>query len=683
MKRILLPVMLCFLTVSFLAQNVLADASKILTVASPAKKVKIEFILSALGQPTYKSYYNNKVVVNDSVLGFIFKDAPALEKGFKVLSSKVSDFDETWEQPWGEERLIRNNYRELRVALQEVGIEQRKMDVVFRAYDYGIGFRYEVPAQATASSYKIVRELTEFNMNGDHTSWWMPALAGNQYEYLYTQTPISKLGLVHTPLTMKTKAGVYLSIHEAALHDYSSMVIDVVSGTKLHAGLVPLTKHTDVKAEVNLPFVTPWRTIQMAEKAGDLITSYLILNLNEPNKLGDVSWVKPGKFVGVWWEMHLNKTTWKQGPNHGATTENTKKYIDFAAKYGFDSVLVEGWNQGWDGEWWNRGGNDFNFTQPTPDYDVNELVRYAKEKGVYILGHHETGAATDNYESQLEDAYQFLEDHGMKAVKSGYVETGEVLMNGKYHHGQFFVNHAQKVIDMAAKHHVMLDAHEDIKDTGERRTYPNMVSREAARGQEYNAWAKDGGNPPNHLAILPFTRFLAGPMDFTPGIFELTLPSRAKIPGKSTQVNSTLVNQLALYVVLYSPVQMAADLPENYEQHLDAFQFIRDVVTDWETTKVLEGEIGDYVTIARKQRKGDNWFVGGVAGDKPHKTTIALSFLDAHKTYKARIYRDANNADIVTNPGAYTIEEKLVTANDKIDAQLVVGGGVAISLIAQ
>lgn len=675
--------MSCFLTLSLLAANSFAGGQKVLSVNSPTKKVKVEFFLTDSGQPAYKSYYENDVVVNDSMLGFTFKDAAPLDKGFKVLSSKVSDFDETWEQPWGEERLIRNNYRELRIALQEANNQQRKMDLVFRVYDYGIGFRYEVPAQPAAASYDIVNELTEFNMTADHTAWWMPALAGNQYEYLYTQTPISKMGLVHTPLTLKTKTGMYLSIHEAALRDYSSMIINVSGGTKLHAGLVPLTKHTDVKAKVKLPFVTPWRTIQMAKKPGDLITSYLILNLNEPNKLGDVSWVKPSKYVGIWWEMHLEKSSWKQGPKHCATTANTKKYIDFAAQYGFSGVLVEGWNEGWDGEWFNKGGNDFNFTKATPDFDVKELSRYAKEKGVSIIGHHETGAATDNYESQLEDAYQFLNDNGMTTVKTGYVETGEILMNGQYHHGQDFVKHAQKVTDMAAKHQVMVVAHETIKDTGERRTYPNILSRESARGQEYNAWAKDGGNPPSHLAILPFTRLLSGPMDFTPGIFELTLPSRAKIPGKSTQVNSTLVNQLALYVVLYSPVQMAADLPENYAQHLDAFQFIRDVVTDWETTKVLESEIGEYVTIARKQRKGDNWFVGGVAGDKPHKTTIALSFLDANKTYTARIYRDAKNTHIVTNPSAYVIEEKSVKASDSIDAQMVAGGGVAISLIAQ
>lgn len=691
MKKIVVVFFLLVAVCGFSQANETASNA---TIVSPTKKVKVEFFLTADGQPSYRTYFNNKVVVANSLLGFELKDAPALEKNFKVISAKQTSFDETWEQPWGEEHFIKNNYNQLAVALEEKTELKRKLNIVFRVYDDGIGFRYEFPEQAKLKSLAITNELTEFNMTGNHTSWWTPALAGNQFEYLYSSTPISQIGLVHTPLTMKTSSGVYLSIHEAALHNFSSMVIDVKGGAqkdvankngiiKLHAGLVPLTKHTNVKAVVDAPFVTPWRTVQIANTPGDLITSYLILNLNEPNKLGDVSWVKPGKYVGVWWELHLEKGTWKQGPKHGANTANVKKYIDFAAKYGFGGVLVEGWNEGWDGEWWNKGGNDFNFTKAYPDYDVNELSRYAKEKGVYIIGHHETGAATENYESQLEDAYQFLEDHGMKAVKTGYVETGEVLMDGRYHHGQYFVNHQQKVIDMAAKHHIMLVAHETIKDTGERRTYPNFLSRECARGQEYNAWAKDGGNPPNHLAILPFTRFLSGPMDFTPGIFELTLPNREKIPGKSTQVNSTLVNQLALYVVLYSPVQMAADLLENYEQHLDAFQFIRDVPTDWETTRVLSGEIGEFVTIARKQRSSDRWFVGGVTNENARTTKINLGFLDAGKKYKARIYTDAKDNNYVTNPGAYAIEERSVTAKDVIDVRMAAAGGLAISLIPE
>lgn len=648
------------------------------SVSSPAEKVKIEFFLTSDGQPAYRTYFNNKVIIANSLLGFRFKNNPALEKGFKIISAKETTFDETWEQPWGEERLIRNNYNQLSVALEETGTLRRKLNLIFRTYEYGIGFRYEFPEQPRLNTMEITEELTEFNMTGNHSAWWMPALAGNQFEYLYKNSPASDMGMVHTPLTMKTASGVYLSIHEAALHNFSSMVINPKPGNKLQAGLVPQTKHTDIKAVVSAPSVTPWRTVQIAKTPGDLITSYLILNLNEPNKLGDVSWVKPGKYVGIWWELHLDKGTWKQGPNHGATTANTKRYIDFASKYGFDGVLVEGWNEGWDGEWWNKGGNDFNFTKAYPDFDVKELSRYAKEKGVYIIGHHETGAATDNYESQLEDAYQFLEDYGMKTVKTGYVETGEILMNGQYHHGQYFVEHQQKVIDVAAKHKVMVVAHETIKDTGERRTYPNFLSRESARGQEYNAWAVDGGNPPDHVTIMPFTRMLSGPMDFTPGVFELTLPAKPK-----NQVNSTLANQLALYVVLYSPAQMACDLPENYEQHLDAFQFILDVPTDWETTRVLDGEIGTHVTIARKTRNADSWFVGSVTNEKARKTTITLNFLDAGKKYKARIYKDAKDANYISNPGAYEIEERIVTSSDKIFAQMAPGGGLAVSLVPQ
>lgn len=645
-------------------------------VYSPTKKVKVEFFLTDAGQPAYRTYANNHVVIKDSLLGFKLDDGSAIATGLAEVSAKRSASNQTWEQPWGEEHFIKNAYSQLSVALQETAGLKRRLNIVFRVYDDGVGFRYEFPKQANLGNFEITDELTQFNIAEESSAWWTPALAGEQYEYLYRNTNVNKMGLVHTPVTLKTASGLYLSLHEAALHNYSTM--NLQSGAadgKITAALVPLTKTTPVKVKLKTPAVTPWRTLQIGKSAGDLITNYLILNLNEPNKLGDVSWVKPAKYVGIWWEMHLDKTTWATGPRHGATTENTKKYIDFAAKYGFSGVLVEGWNEGWDGEWW-KNGDKFNFTTPTPDYDINELSRYGKEKGIYIIGHHETGAGVDNYERQLEGAYQFLEDHGMKAVKTGYVESGEMLTNGFYHHGQRFVEHQQKVIDMAVKHHVALVAHETVKDTGERRTYPNIISREVARGQEYNAWSKDGGNPPNHLPTIPFTRLLAGPMDYTPGVFQLALPSRPQ-----NQVNATLANQLALYVVIYSPVQMACDLPENYEKHLDAFQFIRDVTTDWETTRVLEGEIGQYVTIARKQRNGNNWFVGGITNEYARATTINFSFLDAGKSYKARIYKDAKDAHYLTNPEAYEIEERVVTAKDHINVNLAPGGGFAVSLL--
>jgi len=662
------------LSLSFFCVPVIAAE----TVYSPAKKVKVEFFLTDAGQAAYRTYFNDKLIVNDSLLGFKFGDGSALANGLTELSAKQSAFNETWEQPWGEEHFIKNNYSQLSVALQEAGGLKRKVNLVFRVYDDGVGFRYEFPKQEHLHSFEITDELTQFNLADDGAAWWTPALAGEQYEYLYRNTRVSKMGLVHTPVTIKTASGLYLSLHEAALHNYSTMnLMSAADGGKITASLVPLTKKTNVKVKLTAPAVTPWRTLEIAQKPGDLITNYLTLNLNEPNKLGDVSWIKPAKYVGVWWEMHLDKTTWATGPRHGATTENTKKYIDFAAKYGFAGVLVEGWNEGWDGEWW-KNGDKFNFTTPTSDYDINELSRYGKEKGVYIIGHHETGAGIDNYERQLEGAYQFLQDHGMKAVKTGYVESGELLTNGFYHHGQRFVEHQQKVIDTAAKHHIAVVAHETVKDTGERRTYPNLISREVARGQEYNAWSKDGGNPPNHLTILPFTRLLSGPMDYTPGVFQLTLPSRPQ-----NQVNATLANQLALYVVIYSPVQMACDLPENYEKHMDAFQFIRDVVTDWETTRVLEAEIGQYVTTARKQRNGNNWFVGGITNEYPRTANIDFSFLDAGKKYKARIYKDAKDANYLTNPEAYEIEERVITAKDNMSINLAAGGGFAISLLQE
>lgn len=661
-----------FISLSFLCVSAFAAEE----IYSPAKKVKVEFFLTDTGQPAYRAYSGNRLVVKDSLLGFKFNDGNAMAAGFSELSAKRNEFNKTWEQPWGEERFIKNNYAQLSVALQETAGLKRKLNIVFRVYDDGIGFRYEFPKQANLAGFEITDELTQFNIAEEGAAWWTPALAGEQYEYLYRNTNVNKMGLVHTPVTIKTVSGLYLSLHEAALHNYSTM--NLQSGAKdgnISASLLPLSKTTPVKVKVTAPAVTPWRTLQIAHSAGELITNYLILNLNEPNKLGDVSWVKPSKYVGVWWEMHIEKTTWATGARHGATTENTKKYIDFAAKYGFVGVLVEGWNEGWDGEWW-KNGDKFNFTTPTADFNVKELSRYAKERGVSLIGHHETGAGIDNYERQLEGAFKFLQDHGMKAVKTGYVESGEMLTSGEYHHGQRFVEHQQKVIDTAAKYRVAIVAHETVKDTGERRTYPNMISREVARGQEYNAWSKDGGNPPSHTAIIPFTRLLSGPMDFTPGVFQLSLPSRPQ-----NQVNSTLANQLALYVVIYSPVQMACDLPENYEKHLDAFQFIRDVATDWETTRVLEGEIGQYVTIARKQRNSNNWFVGGVTNENARIAVVDFIFLDAGKKYKARIYKDAKDANYLTNPEAYEIEEREVSSNDKITVNLAAGGGFAVSLL--
>ena len=645
-------------------------------VNSPSGDIQMQFVLDDSGTPTYRVRYQGKNVILPSRLGFALSQQSDMRQGFMVKGVTQDRVDETWEQPWGEQRLIRNHYNELLVKLQEIAGEQRQLHIRMRVFNEGVGFRYEFPQQQSLKQFKVEDELTEFVLAENGSSWWTPAQAGNQYEYLYQKTAINDVVLAHTPITMKTDSGLAVVIHEAGLFDYSTMNLQKSSDNTFTSALVPYSPEESFKAELKTPSKTPWRTIKIADSENDLVTSYMELNLNEPNALGDVSWVKPGKYVGIWWELHLNKGTWSQGEKHAATTANTKKYIDFAAEHGFDGVLVEGWNVGWDGEWWNHGGGAFNFTKPYPDYDIDYLAEYAQSKGVFIIGHHETGAETDNYEAQLDDAYAFLEKHGMKAVKTGYVESGELLTNGKYHHGQHFVEHAERVIQTAAKHQVMIVAHETIKDTGERRTYPNIVSREVARGQEYNAWSEDGGNPPNHTAILPYTRMLSGPMDFTPGVFNISLPERP-----NNQVNTTLAKQLALYVVLYSPVQMACDLPENYEAHPDAFQFIKDVAVDWETTVVLGGEIGEYFSVARQVRNGEDWYVGAITNESAREVKIPLDFLPQDVRYQATIYRDAENADYQENPTAYVIEKKNVQASDVLTFALATSGGVAIQLV--
>lgn len=649
------------------------------TATSPSGNVEVEVKLNEEGNIVYSVSSNKSLLLDDSKLGFALLGQEALLQNFVVVSSQVSSFDETWEQPWGEERFIENAYTQLDMAFAEATGLKRELNVTFRVFDDGVGFRYDVPKQANLDEVIITDELTEFAFAGDHSAWWTPGMAGNQYEYLYENTPLSEMPRAHTPVTMEAADGTFLVLHEAALHDYSTMNVELKAsdsaGPVLTSTLVPIKKDSALKVKLKTPFVTPWRTLQVANSEIDLITSYLTLNLNEPNVLGDVSWVKPGKYVGIWWELHLEKTSWASGEKHGATTANTKKYIDFAAEHGFDGVLVEGWNVSWDGEWWNMGGHEFKFDQPYPDFDVEALSKYAAENGVYIIGHHETGADTDNYENQLDAAFDFLSKYGMKAVKTGYVESGELLANGDYHHGQNYVAHVDKVTRIAAEHKVMVVAHETIKDTGERRTYPNLISREVARGQEYDAWSVDGGNPPSHTAIIPYTRMLTGPMDFTPGAFELTLPSRP-----NNQVNTTLAKQLAMYVVIYSPAQMASDLPENYQEKLDAFQFIKDVAVDWETTKPLAGEIGEFITIARKERAGDDWYVGSLTNEKARDVKIDLSFLDKGKKYAATIYRDGDDAHYSTNPASYVIENKTVTQADVLTITLAAGGGVAISL---
>ncbi|WP_246503567.1 glycoside hydrolase family 97 protein [Clostridium polyendosporum] len=653
-------------------------------VFSPDGRIQVNFILKS-GFPYYSVRYSNKDIINYSKLGFTFKDAEPLNKNFIITSSKCNSFDQTWTQPWGEVKEIRNNYNEFRVDLEETTETRRRMTLIFHVYNYGLGFRYELPEQENISDFEIMEEETEFVLTDDNEAWWIPAFQKNRYEYLYRNTPISSISpsfAVHTPLTMKTPDGLYISIHEANLKDYASMALMPLQNNTLAADLVPWSDGVKVKGST--PFKTPWRTIQIAENPGDLITSYLILNLNEPNKLGDVSWAKPGKYVGIWWGMHLGKYTWGSGPKHGATTENAKRYIDFAAKYGIPMVLVEGWNKGWDNDW-TKHGEQFDFTTPYEDYDIVEVTSYAAKKGVKIIGHMETAAAIQNFERQMEKAFALYKKLGIDVVKTGYVgwdpqvkrldDQGN-LLGMEWHHGQYMVNHYRKVVEIAARYHISLDVHEPIKDTGERRTYPNMMTREGARGQEYDAGSPDGGNPPDHTTIIPFTRMLAGPFDYTPGIVNLIY----KEYRPKNRVYGTLAKQLALYVVIYSPLQMAADLPENYEKHRDAFQFILDVSTDWQDTKVLNGEIGDYVTIVRKDRNSEDWYLGSITDENGRTLEAKLTFLEPYKKYVAEIYADGPDADWKSNPYPIDIYKIIVDRNTILRLRLAPGGGQAIRI---
>ncbi len=640
-----------------------------LTIASPDEKIELSFTINN-GVPAYEVFKSGKAVILPSKLGFKLKDYAGLDSGFTLLNHKISTFDQSWEQAWGEVRTIRNNYTELYIELEQNDRLKRKLNLVFRVFDYGVGFRYEIPAQENLKEFAISDEETEFCLTGNHSAWWIPAYQNERYEYLFTNSPVNELDTVHTPLTMKTADGLYLSFHEAALTDYASMVLCSDKNNKLKCDLVPWAD--GIKVYTKTPMKTPWRTIQIADKPGDLITSYLILNLNEPNQLDDVSYIKPGKYVGIWWAMHTDLYTWSSGAKHGATTKNAIKYIDFASKYGFSGVLIEGWNQSWDGDW-SQNGAIFNFTKPYPDFNIKKITDYAKSKGIKIIGHHETGADVDNYGKQLDSAYKFYKFYGIDIIKSGYV--GWRMNHKEWHHGQFGVNFYHKALIEAAKNQIMLVAHEPIKDTGKRRTWPNMMSREGARGTEWDAWGPDGGNPPNYTCILPFTRLLAGPMDFTPGVFDIMIKNKP-----NNRVNTTLAKQLAYYVIIYSPFQMACDIPENYEANLPAFQFIRDVVTDWEDTKVLNAEIGEYLTIVRKDRNADQWFLGSITNEKAREIEIELSFLDKDKKYKAQIYADGLNADWKTNPMAIDISEIEVDNNTKLHIKLAPGGGQAIRL---
>ena len=624
----------------------------------------------------YSLQRDGRAVVLLSRLGFEFRGAPPLRDSLRIVATADTTVDQTWTQPWGEVARVRDHHREVRVTVAERTPPGRRFLVVVRAFDDGVGFRYELPAQPALGAFEIAEELTEFAMADNARAWWIPANRWNRYEFLYSASPVSMLDTVHTPLTLETSDGLHVVIHEANLVDYAAMNLLGTENRRLRAWLAPYADGVRVRGRT--PFVTPWRTIQVADRAADLAPSVLGLNLNPPNVLETTDWITPMKYVGIWWGMHIGTMTWHSGPQHGATTANTRQYIDFAAANGFGGVLVEGWNLGWDGNW-IENGDQFSFTQPYPDYDLRGLAAYARQRGVTLIGHNETSMGVENYEQQLEEAFALYESLGIRSIKTGYV--GDLTRQGHAHHGQYMVRHWRKVIETAARHRITVNAHEPIKDTGERRTYPNMLSREGARGQEYNAWGGDGGNPPEHETILFFTRLLAGPMDFTPGVFDILIQRANGTPRRPEEPRprTTLAKQLALYVVLYSPVQMAADLIESYADQ-PAFKFIRDVPVDWDTTRVLDGKIGDYVVVARRERGGPSWYVGAVTDENARTLEIPLSFLTPGRRYVAEVYADGPGASWRDNPLALAISQRTVDARGRLSLALAPGGGQAIRI---
>jgi hypothetical protein len=685
-------------------------------INSPNKNIVINFLISDKGEMAYNVIYKNITIIDTSTLGFLFKDMPPIAENLKVIGKEKAHFNNNWEMPIGERQNIKNNYNKMTIFLMEENEPGRKINVVFRAYNDGIGFRYNIPKQNNLKEVHILEENTTFKLTGDHEVWWIPA-DWDSYEHLYNHTKFSEIdalqykdnptqlaasyipkNAVETPVTMKINNNLYLSFHEAALVDYSSMTLKINKDNLSMKSFLVGTDRRDYKVNKTVPFNTPWRSIQISETPGGLVESNLILNLNEPQKIKDVSWIMPMKYVGIWWMMHIGLSTWDYAGTqdmetflsttptptgkHGATTENAKKYIDFASANNIKGVLVEGWNVGW--EYWRNEKDrehSFDFVTPYPDYDLEEVVRYAKSRGVEIIMHHETSSSVENYEKHQDEAYGLMKSLDLHSVKSGYV--GPIIPRGEYHHGQYMVNHYVNTAKKAANYKIAMDVHEPIKPTGLRRTYPNLMSAEGARGQEFNSGGSlGGGNPPDHITTLVYTRLLAGPMDFTPGIFDIKLTSRKSNPNNG-RVPTTLAGQLSLYVVLYSPVQMAADLVENYEGH-PAFQFIRDVPVNWEETKVLNGEIGKYITIARKDRNSDNWFIGSKTNEEPRNFTIKLDFLDPIKRYTATIYEDTDNSDWQDNPTDYNIRKvRNLTRRSQLNLHLAPGGGAAISIMKQ
>ena len=641
------------------------ESNEKLSVSSPDGVNKIDFVLEK-GVPKYTVNHGEKAVINPSKLGFVFKDGDNFDAGFKVLESKTTTIDEAWEQVWGEKRMIQNNCNELSVTLQEKKGAQRKLEIQLRAYNDGIAFRYIYPEQGSGDSIFIMDEVSEFNLASGGNAWWIPAYRDNRYEYLYTKTQISEMDTVHTPVTFKSDNGLYLSIHEANLVDFASMTVEQTAGNNLKCNLVPWSD--GVKVKTKAPFKSPWRTVQIGEKAGDLITSYLILNLNEPNAMGDISWVQPRKYLGIWWGMHIGKYTFWESEKHGASTKNSKWYIDYCQKLGIDRLLIEGWNKGWTPAWYDNAMHMFSFTKSTDDFNLEEVVKYGDSKGVKLIGYHETGSNLINYLAQIDSGMALYQKMGIHDIKIGQV--GSRLNMKEWHHGQFGVNYYRYVLKKAAEYQLAVNFHEPIKDTGERRTYPNMMSREGARGMEYDAWSD--GNPPNHTLNLVFTRMLSGPMDFTPGIFDLD--QEQGFNGR--KVHTTLAKQLACYVTLYSPIQMLADLPDNYDGH-PAFQFLKDVPVDWDDTKVLNGEIGEYVTTVRKDRKSDDWYLGSMTNEEGREFTVSLDFL-GDGSYEAQIYADAPGTTWQNEPEKVVVSIIPVDKTSTLPITLGAGGGMAV-----
>ena len=648
-------------------------------VASPDGRNEVE-----VGVRDGRAYYAvrraGRSILSPSGLGFQFRDMPTLRDSVRITATARRRHDTTWTQPWGEVARVRDHYNELRVSVAESRAPGRRFDVVFRAFNDGIGFRYEVPRQDALGEFQIMDELTEFSFANEGRAWWIPSDVPrlDRSEMLYASSPISRTDSIQTPFTIESGDGTHIVIHEANLVDYARMFLagPREQNRTLRAALAP--HRNGVKVYGRTPFNTPWRTIQLADRAADLAPSVIGLNLNPPNALPGTSWIKPMKYVGIWWGMHINTMTWSSGPKHGATTENMKRYIDFAARNGLGGVLVEGWNVGWDGDWIaNR--NAFSFTKPYPDFDLPGLAAYAKQKGVKIIMHNETSGGIDNYERQIDSAYALYRRLGIDALKTGYVT--DTTSEGHSHYSQYMVNHYRRVIEKAAQYGIMLDVHEPMHDTGERRTFPHMMSREGARGMEYNAWGGEGGNPPEHETILFFTRMLSGPMDFTPGVFDILIErgtGRPRRPDES-RIRTTLAKQLSLYVTIYSPIQMAADLIENYENQ-PAFKFIRDVAVDWDTTRVIHGKIGDHVVVARKARNSPEWFIGAMTDENGRAFDVPLSFLTAGREYVAEIYADGPGAHWLTNPLPITISSRRVNSTTTLRVTMAPGGGQAIRI---